>query len=270
MYKMIMSGAVDHGAAHLSVVSSLIWSEKQSAALYLWSNTHWQTNKPKHIKPQHNRSLRSSCPTSECPEWWEKSVSFLVLWASNTKCSWTQSPTRSGKWLQSAVHVIQASSTRCLRAPSPQSTSGFKKKKIISFLFSFISGNMGRSPTPWGREWRKCQCWSERTGGISVSWWLPHWSEEGTWAGMAPPLRHHARKPSPLQTSRWSSGCPGSWANIGPKVLKAPNTPAVRGRGEKKIKKLSIAPPPKKRADISAASVLAEERTTTDLVGCHS
>lgn len=117
-----------------------------------------------------------------------------------------------------------------------------KKKKCISFLFSFISGNMGRSPTPWGREWRKCQCWSERTGGISVSWWLPHWSEEGTWAGMAPPLRHHARKPSPLQTSRWSSGCPGSWANIGPKVLKAPNTPAVRGR--KKIKKIKHCTPP--------------------------
>lgn len=35
MYKMIMSGAVDHGAAHLSVASSLIWSEKQSAALHL-------------------------------------------------------------------------------------------------------------------------------------------------------------------------------------------------------------------------------------------
>lgn len=142
MYKMIMSGAVDHGAAHLSVASSLIWSEKQSAALHLWSNTHWQTNKPKHIKPQHNRSLQSSCPTSECPEWWEKSVSFLVLWASNTKCSWTQSPTRSGKWLQSAVHVIQASSTRCLRTPSPQSTSGFKKKKKKLFLF-FLASSLG-------------------------------------------------------------------------------------------------------------------------------
>lgn len=174
----------------------------------------------KQTKTWHNQSVLSILLTRGMPKVEERDNSFfLTLWQTatpvNTKCP-INVATKNRETAALLSPCYPTSSTRCV--------STFLSHRAPVF-FSFISGNVGKSPTPWGRERRKCQCLSEWKWGISVSWWLPRWSGEGTLAGRAPRLRHRGRRLSPHQRSRWSCGCLGSWGNIGPEALTAPNTP---------------------------------------------